>query len=607
MINPLVQPFNETMNVEEMADHPRPWQISKRKILIFLLVGITCAAMVIMVFTNNVTRVFPEYDSPLDIPIKLAGNFGEVRNDHWHLGLDIRTNGKENLSVRSVADGWISRVTISATGYGNAIYITHDNNRTSLYAHLNSFSDPVAGYVAAIQQQTEQWSQDIRMPRGKFKVKQGAVIGLSGNTGFSEGPHLHFEWRNTATGTSINPLLEVFKVSDDLPPVIEDVYWYSRTPGSDQFIPQKLYSITSSNSMEERSDKTHLVSSRLVSLGLIVVDKISSSPFNMGVYNAKVLVDGKSIYAFKMDSLAAGNSLNVNSSIDYARWQHSADCILLLSDCKNIYSGKDRVNGDGIIDLGDGNAHNVRIETKDIAGNTSNHEFILKYRANKKVPETKPPNFFAGRKATIKTEDAVVTLPPGSFDKDVFFSVTQASASDKKGTSPVISLCQPNLPLKDSLKLTIRSRRRLSEVEKKHAVLVLRNGAAGFVYKGSWNGNWFETLIGKLGEAKIVIDLVPPVIKLSGWKNRQKIGRGDGLKMVINDNLEIIRDVRAELDGRWVPLDRKDQVYTLRMVNRTPAANLNSGGNITGGVHVLMIRVSDVAGNITRNVFRFQY
>src|SRR5688572_10026058 len=158
-----------------------------RKAGLCVSIIILCLATLIAFISDRAKRFFAGYDSPLDLPLNLAGNFGEVRSDHWHLGLDIRTNGKEDLPVRSVADGWISRVTISANGYGNAIYVAHDNNRTSLYAHLNSFSEPVADYVASIQRRKEQWAQDIRIPEGKFKVEKGAIIGLSGNTGFSEG------------------------------------------------------------------------------------------------------------------------------------------------------------------------------------------------------------------------------------------------------------------------------------------------------------------------------------------------------------------------------------------------------------------------------------
>ncbi|HTE27426.1 M23 family metallopeptidase [Flavitalea sp.] len=584
--------------------------VTKRKaanaaiVLVFL--GITVSAL-LMFFSNRNTAFFPAYDSPLDIPIQLAGNFGEVRNGHWHSGLDIRTNGKENLPVKSVAGGWVSRVTISADGYGNAIYITHNNNRTSLYAHLNSFMEPIGEYVASVQQAKEQWSQDIRLPIGKFKVKKGMIIGQSGNTGFSEGPHLHFEWRNTKTGNRINPQLEVLKVRDKLPPVIEDVYWYNREAGSNPYLPQKLYSLASLTRNTENLAKTQLVPSRVISLGITVVDKISSSPFNMGVYQVKVLVDGSCVYNVTMDSLTAISSRNVNSSIDYAEWQNSANCILLLSPWKNAIYETSQVSGNGLIDLGDGKVHHVKIETKDIAGNTSSYDFRLKSNNKKQVQQLPSPNFLSGRKTSIKNENAIVDLPAGSFYNDVYFSISEKPPSDKKEISAVIGLSQPNVPLQDSLTLRIKCRRQLSTDEKKHAVLLIQNGAENLVHLGSWQGNWFAARIGNLGKARIIIDSIPPTIKLLGWKNRQQFNTGDLVKMVIKDNISVTGNIRAELDGRWIPLAQKDNVFSFRINNKTRVSNPNPGRAISINQHVLMIRVSDVAGNISRNVFRFQY
>jgi hypothetical protein len=608
MIEPLTRHISKApVVVEARHDHQGPGYLTKRKAIVSSFIALACMAILIIIISNRDNRFFADYNSPLELPVKLAGNFGEVRNDHWHLGLDIRTNGKENLPVRSVAEGYISRVTISATGYGNAIYITHDNNRTSLYAHLNSFSEPVADYVASVQAEKEQWAQDIRLPKGRYKIKRGGIIGLSGNTGFSEGPHLHFEWRNTTTGTSINPLLELLKVTDNLAPVIEDVYWYNRDSGSDQYLAQKIYSLSAPKATAQNSLKTHLVSSRLVSLGITAIDKVTSSPFNMGVYQVRVLVNGRPVYTFKMDSLAQADSRRVNSSIDYARWQNSGECILLLSTWKNALSKNKKTGGDGIIDLGDGNEHNISIETKDIVGNTSSYHFKLKYSGNNKSRQRRSPNFFCGRQASVKIKDAVIVLQPRSFDHDVFFSLSHALASDKNGVSPVISLCQPNLPLQDSLELKIKCSRHLSADEKKHAVLLLQNGAGTFVHRGSWNGNWFTTMIGNLGQARIVTDTVPPSIKLIGWKNRQKIGKEDALKMVISDNIGSIANIRAEVDGRWVPLQQKGNVFTFRMENQTRPAKPGPSYYLSGSQHILMIRAIDVAGNITRNVFRFQY
>ncbi len=140
------------------------------------------------------------FRDPLNIPIQLAANFGELRTDHFHMGLDIRTQSKENLPVYAAADGYVSRIKIEKYGYGRAIYINHPNGYTTLYAHLNSFYPQLEQYLKNKQYKDEKWEQDFELPANMFPVIKGQFIASSGNTGGSAGPHLHFEIRDTKTG-----------------------------------------------------------------------------------------------------------------------------------------------------------------------------------------------------------------------------------------------------------------------------------------------------------------------------------------------------------------------------------------------------------------------
>ena len=217
------------------------------------------------------------------------------------------------------------------------------------------------------------------------------------------------------------------------------------------------------------------------------------------------------------------------------------------------------------------------------------------------------PNFINGKKASLKTENAIVDLPAGTFYNDVYFRISETLVSDKKGISSVIDLSQPNVPLLDSLVLKIKCYRRLSAVEKKHALLLIQNGTDNLVHRGSWQGSWFAASIGNLGKARIIIDTIPPSIKLVGWKNSQQFNTGDPVKMVIEDNFSAISDLRAELDGRWIALEQKENVFCFRVKNKTLVSRQGPGSDKSVNQHVLMIRAKDLAGNITRNVFRFQY
>ena len=160
-----------------------------------------------MGYTQN---LFPNnyYQSPIAIPLKVAGNFGELRPFHFHAGVDLKTNNKTGLSVHAVSDGYISRVKVSSFGYGKVIYITHSNGTVSVYAHLSAFNKELELYVRQTQYERKSFDVDLVLDRNKFIVKKNDIIAFSGNTGNSFGPHLHFEIRNATTEKAINPLVK---------------------------------------------------------------------------------------------------------------------------------------------------------------------------------------------------------------------------------------------------------------------------------------------------------------------------------------------------------------------------------------------------------------
>ena len=152
------------------------------------------------IFAQQEAKETTDYRSPLDIPLVLAANFGELRPNHFHMGVDFKTNGKEGLSIRSVMDGYVTRIKISIGGYGKAIYVAHPNGMTSVYAHCSAFPVKIDTLIYEQQRKEQHYEVEIFFPIDKVKVKKGEIIALSGNTGGSTAPHLHFELRDTETG-----------------------------------------------------------------------------------------------------------------------------------------------------------------------------------------------------------------------------------------------------------------------------------------------------------------------------------------------------------------------------------------------------------------------
>ena len=182
-------------------------------------------------YTQN---LFPNnyYQSPIAIPLKVAGNFGELRPFHFHAGVDLKTNNKTGLSVHAVSDGYISRVKVSSFGYGKVIYITHSNGTVSVYAHLSAFNKELELYVRQTQYERKSFDVDLVLDRNKFIVKKNDIIAFSGNTGNSFGPHLHFEIRNATTEKAINPLWARLPILDTLAPTFSKIYIFPATKSS---------------------------------------------------------------------------------------------------------------------------------------------------------------------------------------------------------------------------------------------------------------------------------------------------------------------------------------------------------------------------------------
>ena len=179
--------------------------------------------LMFIICVNNNTYAQKLYQHPVDIDLNLAGTFGEIRGSHFHGGADIKTNKQINLNVYAIDDGYVSRIKVNPYGYGKAIYITHQNNITSVYAHLNKYNKEIQKYIIKKQYEKESFDVELFFDSTTFKVKKGDIIGFSGNTGSSSGPHLHFEMRYTNTQEPMNLHDYNFKIQDNIPPEIKEI------------------------------------------------------------------------------------------------------------------------------------------------------------------------------------------------------------------------------------------------------------------------------------------------------------------------------------------------------------------------------------------------
>jgi murein DD-endopeptidase MepM/ murein hydrolase activator NlpD len=288
------------------------------------------------------------FRDPLDIPMSLAANFGELRPNHYHMGLDIRTQHKENLSVYAAADGYVARVEIEPGGFGQAIYIRHPDGYTTVYGHLNQFFPALAAYVHEQQYRQQSWSVDLAIPPALFPVRKGEFIAYSGSTGGSQGPHLHFEIRLTAGDINLNPLLFGLPVPDRTAPTLLRLAWYDRNQGiyeqSPHILPVRTAAAShAANPRPVVNPRAAVAASAVgslafarpvtaawsifpslltvpasrISFALSAFDTQSGSANPNGIFQAILYDDDQPVIGFQMDSISYDNTRNINAHIDY--------------------------------------------------------------------------------------------------------------------------------------------------------------------------------------------------------------------------------------------------------------------------------------------------
>ena len=534
------------------------------------------------------------FRSPLGIPLFLAGNFGELRSNHFHGGLDMKTQGQEGFKIYAAADGYVSRIKISPWGYGKTIYIDHPNGTTTVYAHLQQYKGAIATFVKNYQYKNEHWEFDWYPPNTLMPIKKGDVIALSGNTGGSGGPHLHFEIRETLSENPINPLLVGFDIKDNIKPTIKSIIV---TPLNDtSYInnsnkPQRFLTV-GNNGIYQLKYGSSISAYGEIGIGIETTDKLNGVSNRNGIYSIELSQNSEIIYKSEMKKFSFEQDRALNSLIDYKmflskkiRYQKS------YIDPNNHLQIYKQHKNKGIIQIATTDKNNFTYKVKDSYGNLSSLAFPISGKYNKNIIKPIKVTLYDTTFSYLdsnyfKEQNISVSIPKDALYKDLPFHFSIADTLTG-AISPTYFIHNEYTPLHKAINISIKVGR-LSEYERSKATIVhFDRKKRHYAQGGTWRNNYITAKAKKFGGFAVMIDTIPPKITPTNLFVNKDMSKNTTITVKIADNLSGVKSFRATIDGKWVMMEYEAK----------KAKIFHTFDNLSKGKHSFELSLTDGVGN----------
>lgn len=565
-----------------------------KKLLAFLFTLISVSS-----FSQN-------YISPFDFPLYLSGTFGELRSNHFHAGIDIKTESVEGKRIFAIEDGYISRIKISTWGYGRVLYIVHPKTgHTSVYAHMQQFNNEIEKIIKKEQYRKESFEVNFYPTKNTILVSQGEVIGLSGNSGGSGGPHLHFEIRDTKTEHPLNPLEFGFEVLDNINPILSEIkiYPHKNSSVNNKSIGLKIPLIKKDGDYQLQSESIIKVNGD-ISFGISTFDRQNGAPYNKnGVYSIKMYSDDQLIHHFEVDELSFSEKKFINSHIDYKEY---SDNNIRFNRCFSLPYNKlsnYKLNlNKGILSFNDTLTHQIKFEVSDIEGNTSVIQFEVQ-------SQTSSPNFdminehvdicLYDEAMVFEPIDFKAHIPAYSLYEDCYFNYSVGLKTDNT-LSRIYHFMNKNIPLHKEIVITIKDR--VPERIREKSYIAIQREDGSFKYKGkTWKDGDILAKTREFGAFAIVADTLNPIISNYNYNFTYNITDNywGNISVKIADNESGISFYRGEVDGEWVLMeyDYKSDLL-IYYIERE---------KMKKGEHTLKVVVKDKLNNKTTFTKKFNY
>lgn len=528
--------------------------------------------------------------NPFDFPILLSGNFAELRANHFHSGIDFKTQGAEGKPIHAVQDGYVSRISVSPWGYGNCLYLTHPDGTTTVYGHLQGFSKEVAAYVLQQQYAQEKFAVNLFPTPEQFPVKKGEIIARSGNSGSSGGPHLHFEVRDTRSEDILDPL-PFFKgqIKDHQAPQVSGVMVYPVAgKGIASHSPEKreipLRPTGKNKKTEQQTEPIEAWGE--IGFAIKCYDRMDQTSNVYGVRKITLSVDGEEIFRSDAGRFAFSDTRYINSLTDYALWKTKRSFFIKSfiepGNKLPFLSARNR----GIVNIQEERIYTFIYTLSDDLGNTTRIRIPVKGKKQDipAVPTAGKELFLWSKENRFGAKGIRMVIPQGNLYQS--FYQTYSVREDSTRLAPTHYLHDEPVALHGKARLSLRLNPQADTLadKRQYGIVQWNKGKANWI-GGTYSQGWVNGEIRELGAYTVRQDTEKPVItplQPANWNSR------NGIRFKLSDNLSGVETYRGEIDGKFA-LFEMDKHSVVRYY---PKKN-----NLPAGKHQLKLVVTDACGN----------
>ena len=537
------------------------------------------------------------FAAPLKFPLSLSASFGEIRTDHYHSGVDIKTQGVTGKEVIAADDGYVYYILVSPTGFGKAIYLRHASGFSTVYCHFEHFTPEIDAYVKSLQYQNRSFSITITPPENRFRFKKGDIIGFSGNSGSSFGPHLHFEIRKTDGEKPVNPLLFNFGIEDNIKPVIEmlGIYKESDKTYINGNTRNLIISAAGSNGNYYLSEDNTIRISGLAGFGVSSHDSMNDSPNRFGINSIDLQIDSIPWFSYEINEFSFSETRYINAHIDYESYVRNnlsiEKAFVLPNDKLDLY--RNYMNN-GLFDFSDDKTHNIKITVKDGSNNISILTFkvISDSQESVNVGKTADSTFILmpyQRSNYFESGDLKVNIPQGALYDTLRF---RFSKSEESGNyfSDVYSIHNIYTPLQKPMNVAIRPGKSIKGPKSKLILVLIGKDQKPIYAGGALSGEYVTADVTYFGNYAVWTDTIPPVIGSNGFTNGADLSGKSEIKFSITDNFSGIKTYYGTIDGNWALFEydpRSDLLFYKFDNNRLTKSTK----------HSLILKVTDNCNN----------